>query len=65
MKIKILHDIKTKLVSRFIHNDRNYSIYKVNDKSYNLVDEDETKIKKRLIKFNSINEIFCFLKIEE
>lgn len=65
IRIKIMHDIKTKLVSRFVYNDRNYSIYKINEKSYNLVSEDETKIKKRFMKFNSMSEIFSFLKIEE
>ena len=65
MKIKILHDIKQKLISHFEYNDRNYSIYKLNELSYNLVDEDEIKVRKRLTKFNSLNEIFCYLKIEE
>ena len=65
MKIKIFNDIKEKFISHFQHNNRNYSIYKINELSFNLIDEDEIKVRKRLTKFNSLNEIFCYLKIEE
>lgn len=65
MKIKILNDIQNKLISHFVYKDRNYSIYKLNEISYNFVDEDEPKMRKRLMKFQSINDIFDYLKIEE
>lgn len=65
MKIKILNDIQEKLTSHFQYNNRNYSIYKMNEIKYNLVDEDEPKIRKRLIKFNSLNDIFDHLNIQE
>lgn len=65
MKFKILYDIKQKLISHFQYNNRNYSIYKLNELSYNLVDEDEPKIRKRLKKFKSMNDIFDYLNIED
>lgn len=65
MKIKILNDIQEKLTSHFQYNNRNYSIYKMNEIKYNLVDEDEPKIRKRLKKFQSISDIFDHLEIED
>lgn len=65
MKIKILNDIQEKLISHFQYNGRNYSIYKLNEITYNLVDEDEPKIRKRLTKFKSLNDIFDYLQIVE
>lgn len=65
MKYKILSDINKKLISHFNYNNRNYSIYKLNEITYNFVDEDEEKIKKRLKKFKSLNEIFEYLDIKD
>lgn len=64
MKSKILDDIERKLVSRFQIDDRDYSLYKLNEISYNLVDENEKKVRHRLKKFKSLDEIFKYLKIE-
>lgn len=61
----ILANIEKKWVSRFTHNGKNYSIYKKNEVEYNLVKEDEKKIKKRLKKFKTLNDIFDHIGLKK